>query len=581
MRLQTPPVAPAVAGPYNRPMKLKRSLVLGLGAIVLLCAQDRGDRPDLSVVGRIKTEAFDNSRVMDALSYLTDVYGPRLTASPEFRQAADWVVQRLQGYGLENVRLEKWGPIARSWSLKQASLEMLEPRYAALDAAALAWSDNTKGAVTGEPVLTPFGNGRQQQDPKKLAADLNQYMTAWKGKLKGKVVLLTPLRDVGSVTQPLFSRLTDRELSEIGVAPLPVAKLSDLSNLKFPDDPVEERRFVQSLPGWVRDQFAEQRRQITLRRVQFWRDEGVLAIVNTSEASRDGLVFAQSAGPFDAKDPLAPPSFVLSHEQYNRILRLLDKKIPVKLRLNLQAECSDRNADSYNVVGEIPGGAKKDELIMIGAHLDSWHSGTGATDNAAGSAVMIEVMRILKALNLKLDRTVRIALWSGEEQGLFGSKAYVKEHFGDPETMKLGTGHAKLSGYFNVDNGSGKIRGVYLQNNDAMRPIFEQWLSPFRDQGVGTVTIRNTGGTDHLSFDDVGLPGFQFIQDPLEYDTVTHHSDMDTLDHIQAADMMQAAAVVASVVYSAANRAEMLPRKELPKPHPKVSIAGATGSSSQ
>ena len=560
---------------------MKRLLPVCLIATAVLCSQERGDRPDLGIVGRIKTEAFDNSRVMDTLGYLTDVYGPRLTASPEFRQTADWVVKRLQSYGLENVRLEKWGPIARSWSLKQSSLEMLEPRYAALDAVALAWSDNTRGTVTGEPVLTPFGNGRLEQDPKKFEADLNKYMSAWKGKLKGKVVLLTPLRDVPSGTQPLFSRYTDRELGDIGVAPLPVAKLSDLSNLKFPEDPVEERKFVQSLPGWVREQFGEQRRQITARRVKFWRDEGVLAVVNTSESSRDGLVFAQAAGSYDAKEPLAPPTFVLSHEQYNRLLRLLDKKVPVKLRLNLQAETSNQNVDSYNVIGEIPGGSKKDELIMIGAHLDSWHSGTGATDNAAGSAIMIEVMRILKALNLKLDRTVRIALWSGEEQGLFGSKAYVKEHFGDPETMKLNAAHAKLSGYFNVDNGSGKIRGVYLQNNDAMRPIFEQWLAPFRDQGVSAVTIRNTGGTDHLSFDDVGLPGFQFIQDPLEYDTVTHHSDMDTLDHVQAADLMQAAGVVASVVYSAANRAEMLPRKELPKPHPKIDLNGAAGPASQ
>jgi len=558
---------------------MTRSLLLGAIALLCLSAQDRGDRPDLGVVGHIKTEAFDNSQLMDTLGYLTDVYGPRLSVSPEFRQAADWVVQRLQGYGIENVHLEKWGPFARSWSLKQASLEMLEPRYASLDAAALAWSDTTKGAVTGEPILTPYGSGRQTQDPKKLEADLNQYMAAWKGKLRGKIVMTGPLREVRPQTQPLFSRLSDKELSDIGVAPIPVSRLSDLKDLKFPDDPEEERRFVQSLPGWVRDQFGEQRRQITLRRVKFWRDEGVLAVVNSSDSSRDGLIFAQAAGPYDAKEPMAPPTFVVSHEQYNRILRLLDKKIAVKLRLNLQAEYSDRNEDAYNVVGEIPGGAKRDEVVMIGAHLDSWHSGTGATDNAAGSAVMIEAMRILKTLNLKLDRTVRIALWSGEEQGLFGSKAYIKEHFGDPDTMKLTPAQAKLSGYFNVDNGSGKIRGVYLQGNDAMRPIFEQWLAPFRDQGVSTITIRNTGGTDHLSFDAVGLPGFQFIQDPLEYDTVTHHSDMDTLDHIQAADLMQAAAVVASVVYDAANRTEMLPRKELPKAHPKINIT-ETGSGS-
>ena len=554
-----------------------RCLALAVLALIPLSGQDRGDRPDLGLVGRIKTEAFDNSQVMDTLGYLTDVYGPRLTASPELREAQDWVVKRLQSYGLENVHVEKWGPVARSWSLKQASLEMLEPRYAALDAAPLAWSDNTKGPVTGETLLTPLTNGLpQSQDPKKQEADLEKYMAAWRGKLRGKIILVARAADLRPDTQPLFERYTEKELADLGVAPAPSAKLSDLKDLKFPEDPAEERRFVQSLPAWVRDQLGDQRRLLTAKRAKFWRDEGVLAAVNTSDNSRDGLIFAQAAGPFDAKETLAPPTFVVSHEQYNRMLRVMEKKIPVKLRVNLQAECSANNADSFNLVGEIPGGGKKDELVMIGAHLDSWHSGTGATDNGAGSAVMMEVMRILKALDLKLDRTVRIALWTGEEQGIFGSAAYVKEHFGDPETMKLSAAHAKLSGYFNVDNGSGKIRGVYLQDNDAMRPIFEQWLAPFRDQGVSTVSIRNTGGTDHLSFDAVGLPGFQFIQDPLEYETITHHSNMDTLDHVQAADLMQAAAVVATIVYQAANRPEMLPRKALPKPHPKIDLTGGS-----
>jgi Zn-dependent M28 family amino/carboxypeptidase len=222
--------------------------------------------------------------------------------------------------------------------------------------------------------------------------------------------------------------------------------------------------------------------------------------------------------------------------------------------------------DGLNIIGEIPGGDRKDEIVMVGAHFDSWHSGTGATDNGAGSAVMIEVMRILKALNFKLDRTVRIGLWGGEEQGLFGSRAYVKEHFADPKTMHVTAEFAKLSGYFNLDNGSGKIRGVYLQGHEAMRPIFESWLAPFRDMGVTTVSVRNTGGTDHLSFAAVGLPGFQFIQDPLDYGTITHHSDMDTWDHAVPDDLMQASAVIATLVYQTATRKEMLPRRELPKP---------------
>jgi carboxypeptidase Q len=235
----------------------------------------------------------------------------------------------------------------------------------------------------------------------------------------------------------------------------------------------------------------------------------------------------------------------------------------------LKARTSDADVESYNIIAEIPGsGPRKDEVVMLGAHFDSWHSGTGATDNGAGSAVMMEVVRILKALNLKMDRTVRIGLWGGEEEGLLGSKAYVKEHFADPKTMQLTSAHSKLSGYFNLDNGSGRIRGVYLQNNDAMRPLFEQWLEPFRDLGVTTITIRNTGGTDHLSFDAVGLPGFQFIQDPLDYSTVTHHSNMDVYDHALAGDLMQASAVIATVVYDAAMRTDKLPRKPLPKPQP-------------
>ena len=548
------------------PTWLSAFLCVLLGASVLA----QNDRTDLALVSRIKTEAFDNSKVMETLGYLTDVYGPRLTASPEFKEAADWTVTRLQGYGVENVLLETWGPFGRSWALKQYSLEMLEPRYAVLDAAPLAWSDRTSGPMTGDVLYAPYGSARQTLDPKKRQQELDEYMRLWKGKLTGKVVLITRRRDLTPTTTPTFSRFTDKDLSDRAQAPTPVARLSDILRLEIPDDPEEEQALMRSLPDGVREQLAEQRRTVAARRAKFFHDEGALGILATSTRSANGLVFAQAGGPYDAKDTLAPPTFVVSREQYNRMVRLVELQVPVKARLNLQADISAENQDTYNVVGDIPGGAKKDEVVMIGAHLDSWHSGTGATDNAAGSAVMIEVMRILKALNLILDRTVRIALWSGEEQGLLGSAAYVKTHFGDPDTMKLTDAHGKLSGYFNLDNGTGKIRGVYLQGNDAMRPIFEQWLAPFRDQGVGTISIRNTGGTDHLSFDAVGLPGFQFIQDPMDYFTITHHSQMDTFDHIQEADLMQAAQLIATVVYNAANRPELLPRKPLPKPTVKV-----------
>ena len=554
----------------------KRNGVFRMTALIVCAAlgagaQERGgntDRADLTLVSRIKLEAFDRSQVMDTLGFLTDVYGPRLTASPELKEAAEWAVKRLESYGVSNARLEKWGPFGRSWALKQYSAEMLTPRYAVLDAAPLAWSDATKGPATAELVYAPYGSARQTLDPKKLQADLDEYMAAWKGKLKGKIVMIARQRELTPASQAPFVRYADKDLSDRAAAPQPASKLSDVANLEIPDDPDEERALFQRLPPGAARQFGEERQKINFRRAKFFKDEGVAGILNTSMNSVNGLIFAQSAGPWDAKETLAPPTFVVNREQYNRMARLIRQKIAVSVRLNLQAEISNRNEDAFNVTGEIPGGAKKDEVVMVGAHLDSWHTGTGATDNGAGSAVMIEVMRILKTMNLKLDRTVRIALWTGEEQGLFGSKAYVKEHFGDRETMRLTEAHAKLSGYFNFDNGSGKIRGVYLQGNDAMRPIFEQWLAPFRDEGVTSVSIRGTGGTDHLSFDDVGLPGFQFIQDPLDYNTLTHHSQMDTLDHVQAPDLMQAAAVIATVVYNAANRPEMLPRKPLPRAYP-------------
>ena len=365
---------------------------------------------------------------MDTLGFLTDVYGPRLTASPEFQQAADWTVGRLKSYGTENTRLEKWGTFGRSWALKQYSIEMLEPRYAVLDAAPLAWSDATKGAVTGELIYAPFGGPVQTFDPQKQQQDLDRFMAEWKGKLKGKIVMLTRARPLVPPTQPTFSRYTDKELSDIVAAPEPVARLSEVLKLEIPDDPEEERALFRRLPAGVLEQLGEQRRKIGDRRAKFLRDEGVAAALYTSLNSLDGLIFAQAAGPWKAEATLAPASFIVTREQYNRMVRLTEKNIAVKMRVNLAADLSPTDVDAYNVTAELPGGAKKDEVVMIGAHLDSWHSGTGATDNAAGSAVMIEVMRILKALNVKLDRTVRIALWSGEEEGIFGSEGYVKQH---------------------------------------------------------------------------------------------------------------------------------------------------------
>jgi hypothetical protein len=407
-------------------------------------------------------------------------------------------------------------------------------------------------------------------DIKKGEAALKEFEEKYKGKLQGKIVLLSEPLDhpTASESKPALQRYSDTDLASIATAPEPTPKVTyDVKNLEIPEDPEKRRALFDSIPEHVFDQLFDLYDELLTKRNRFLRDEGVLAVLIDDDRAHDGLVFSEAAGSHEAKNPLAPPIFIVTGEQYNRMVRLVKEKTPVRLQVNLEAQASEQAIDGYNVIAEIPGGGKKDEVVMVGAHFDSWHSGTGATDNGAGSAVMMEVVRILKALDLKLDRTVRIGLWSGEEQGLYGSKAYVKEHFGDPKTMKITGAHAKFSGYFNLDNGSGKIRGVYLQSNDAMRPLFEEWLAPFRDLGVSTLSIRDTGGTDHLSFDAVGLPGFQFIQDPLDYMTTTHHSSMDVYDHAVAGDLMQAAAVIASVVYDAANRSEMLPRKPLPKPH--------------
>ena len=521
----------------------------------------------LEVIGQIKQEAFANSQVMDTLENLTDLYGPRLTASPEFEQAANWAMSRLRQYGISNVHTEAWGPFGRSWSLQSYTLEMITPRYSHLVAAPLAWSSPTNGTETAEVVFAPLHRPENPYDIARGREALQRYEQEWRGKLKGKIVLVTENSTPPPSTRPLFVRYSEAELAEIARAPEPaIQRHVRLEDLKFPAEEEERRRYMASLPPSVRDALFDRYSELNNETARFFHDEGVVGIIRADRRSHNGLVFAEAAGSHQSKDPLAPPTFVVTEEQYARMVRLLERKQSLTVRMNLEAKVGDHDVDGLNIIGEIPGQTKPDEVVMIGAHFDSWHSGTGATDNAAGSAVMIEVMRILKALNLKLDRTVRIGLWSGEEQGLYGSKAYVKAHFGDPKTMQLKhPEYDKFDAYLNLDNGSGKIRGVYLQGNDAARPLFQRWLEPFRDMGVSTFTLRNTGGTDHLSFDAVGLPGFQFIQDPLDYATVTHHSDMDTYSHAIPEDLMQASAIIATLVYDIANLPEQFPRKPLPK----------------
>jgi hypothetical protein len=532
------------------------------------------EKVDLATIHRIKEEAFKDSKVMDHLFYLTDVNGPRLTNSPGQRAAADWAVKSLKSWGIEGVRLESWGKFGRGWSVSRFTMSLKAPSYASLPGVPLAWSAGTKGMVSGDAVFAPLFTAQElerseNRDPAKLAARIQKYVAENKGKLRGKFVLLTEAREMPPPTEAAAKRLDDKELASVQEAPVPyVAPRVDWPIVSLPDDPKKRQQLLGAAPFEVVSDLWLRVRRTRNRLNAFFKEEGALAVVSGDSRGTGGIVFAEAGGSWEIGAPIPPPMIAMAPESYDRLCRLVEKKIPVKLELEMDATFDESSPDGMDVVAELPGGAKKDEVVMFGAHLDSWHSGTGATDNAAGSAVVLEAMRILKTLGLPMDRTVRLALWTGEEQGIWGSRGYVKNHFADPVTMKTLPEHAKLSGYFNIDNGTGKIRGVYLQGNDMMRPIFAAWLAPFEDMGAKTISIQDTGGTDHLPFDAVGLPGFQFIQDPLDYGSRTHHSNIDVYDHVQEGDLMQAAAILASFVYDAATRPEMLPRKPLPNPLP-------------
>jgi hypothetical protein len=556
-------------GPQSR-----RRLAVILIAVASALPVAAEEKVDLATIHRIKEEAFKNSKVMDHLFYLTDINGPRLTNSPGQRAAADWAVKTLKSWGIESAHLEKWGTFGRGWSLSRFAMSLREPTYASLPGVPLAWSSATKGMVSGGAVLAPLFTAQElerteNRDPAKLAARIERYVAENKGKLKGKFVLLTEARELPPPIEAPASRLDDKALAGIAEAPVPfVAPRVEWPIASLPDDPKKRQQLLEAAPNEVVAELRLRARRTRNRLNAFFKEEGALAVVSGDSRGTGSIVFAEAGGSWETGAPVPPPMISMAPESYDRLCRLVEKKIPVKLELDMEASFDDTSPDGMNVVAEIAGSAKQDEVVMLGAHLDSWHSGTGATDNAAGSAVVLEAMRILKTLGLPMDRTVRLALWTGEEQGILGSRGYVKNHFADRVTMKTLPEHAKLSGYFNLDNGTGKIRGIYLQGNDMMRPVFKAWLAPFEDMGATTISIQGTGGTDHLPFDDVGLPGFQFIQDPLDYGSRTHHSNIDVYDHVQEGDLMQAAAILASFVYDAATRPEMLPRKPLPEPLP-------------
>jgi hypothetical protein len=519
---------------WRRPATVA-ALALSLAAPRLPAQQP--EPVDRAAIAKITDEGMNRSRVMELTSWLTDVYGARLTGAPATKAAAQWAMKEMTGWGLSNVALESWGPFGRGWSSERFSASVVAPSTYPLIAYPGAWSTGTNGPVTAELAYAPI--------------DSEPDFARYAGRLRGKIVLTGRAPAIAPHFDPQARRYSDARLDSMANAPLAVVAQQGQPNDARAQLMLENRRRAAAFAA---------------RKAEFYRAEGAVALLNPGRGD-GGTVFAQGTG---SRDPNAAPSLptvIVAGEHYGRLVRTLEKGVPVTIELDDRVAFHDEDPNSFNVIAEIPGSDRKlrDEVVMVGAHFDSWHTGTGATDNAAGSAVMMEALRILRATGLPMKRTVRLALWTGEEQGLLGSRAYVKDHFADRETMALKPEHEKLSAYFNMDNGTGQFRGIYQQGNAAVTPIFRAWLAPFAEWGATTQTLGNTGGTDHLAFDAVGLPGFQFIQDPVEYDTRTHHSNQDVYERVPEQDMKRNAVIVASFVYHAANRAEKLPRKELPK----------------
>lgn len=516
---------------------LRVALALAIAAPFAASAQEK---IDAAMMQRIRKEGLENSQVMDIVFNLTDKSGNRLTNSPGFMRAANYAKQTLAGWGLSNATIAPWGEFGKGWELQKSYVAITAPYYKPLSAYPKTWTAGTKGLKSAEVILVK-GNDT-------LALE------AMRGQLKGKVILIDTVTVYKQSFRADATRYTDQQLDSMAA----IKPVSDA-----------DRRGGAGNFGNRGGFAAAQRFGILLREMA--KSDGAVAIIsNGSPRSHDGTIFAQGGGAYKGTDPENMLDIVLGVEDYNTIIRLVRSGTPVKMDVDVKTAFQTKDLNGYNVIAEIPGTDPKlkDEVVMIGAHLDSWQTGTGATDNAAGSAVMMEAIRILKTLGVNNRRTIRIGLWSGEEQGLLGSRGYVKNTFADPLTMELKPAHEKFSAYYNIDNGTGKIRGIYLQGNEACRNIFSQWFEPFKDLGASTVTYSNTGGTDHQSFDAVGLPGFQFIQEPMEYDTKTHHSNMDVYDHLSADDLKQIATIVAAFVYNTSQRDEKLPRKELPKPRP-------------
>jgi len=504
------------------------------------------EKLDMDALNKIRKEGLENSQVMDIAFHLTDASGPRLTSSPGFFRAANWAKTEMAKWGLSNAQLEPWGEFGKGWELQKSYVAMTAPYYKPITAFPKTWTKGTNGLQNAEVILVTL----------KDSTDLEKY----RGKLGGKIVIIDRTDTLRQSFNADAKRHTDEDLDKMAKAQPQQPRGPQAQT----PDTAQQRRLQQFRNQGGAAQLANRFKDQAMK-------ENAVAILSYTARGKDGTLFVQGGGAYSGTSPENFLDIVIGMEDYMMIKRMLQAGMPVKLEMDVKTAFTNPDLKGYNVIAEIKGSDPKlkDEIVMLGGHLDSWHSGTGATDNAAGCSVMMEAMRIIKSLGLKPRRTIRIALWSGEEEGLLGSRAYVKNHFADTAKGQwvFKPEYEKFSSYFNIDNGTGKIRGIYLQGNEKARDIFQQWLTPFNDLGAKTVTINNTGGTDHQSFDRVGLPGFQFIQDPIEYDTRTHHTNMDTYDHLIPADMKQIATIVAAFVYNAAMRDDKLPRKELQAPN--------------
>ena len=509
--------------------------MIGLGIIALLAIPtiNFAQEVDASMMQKIREEGLQHSKVMDIAFNLTDKNGSRLANSEGYMRAANYAKETLSGWGVENSRLEAWGEFGKGWDLEKMYLAITAPYYKPLLAWPKTWTAGTKGLKKAGVIVV---------DAKDSAT-----VVSYKGQLKGKLIIIDQATPYKQSFKADAVRYTDEELEKMAAATMQPSR---------PIDTAQQRR--------MREQMSRSggARALSILK-EMAKEEGAVGMLTSAPRNHDGTIFSQGGGSYKAADAENFLDMAMGIEDYNTILRLAKSGTEVNMEAEVKTKFQTKDLQGYNVIAEIPGTdpTLKDEVVMIGAHLDSWQAGTGATDNAAGSSVMMEVMRILKTIGAQPKRTIRIGLWSAEEQGLLGSRGYVKKTFMDPTTNKPNTAHEKFAGYFNIDNGTGKVRGIYLQGNEQCGPIFKSWLAPFNDLGAKTVTISNTGGTDHQSFDGVGLPGFQFIQDPIEYDTRTHHSNMDVYEHLSEDDLKQIATIVAAFAYNTAQRDEKLPRK--------------------